>query len=187
MHEEIEAKLKVDSLEEVEGRLRACGGSFVRETVQTDLYFDTPDGKLTRSDECLRLRCEEAGRRERLILTYKGPKQQDDYKKRTEIEVEVQEAEATESLLAALGYRKALAFDKRRRLWRLHDCEVALDELPLLGVFVEIEGLDSRTILQVQEMLGLSRVPHIIDSYATLIEQELSRLGGEQREVYLEE
>ena len=64
---------------------------------------------------------------------------------------------------------------------------MALDELPLLGVFVEIEGPDSRTILQVQEMLGLSRVPHIMDSYATLIDQELSRLGGEQREVYLEE
>jgi adenylate cyclase class 2 len=187
MHEEIEAKLKVDSLEEVESRLRECGGSFVRETVQTDIYFDTPEQRLTRSDECLRLRCDQAGQRERLILTYKGPKQQDDYKKRTEIEVEVKEAEATELLLAALGYRKALAFDKRRRLWRLRDCEVALDELPLLGVFVEIEGPDSHTILQVQEMLGLARVPHIMDSYATLIDQELSRLGGEQREVYLEE
>jgi adenylate cyclase class 2 len=187
MPEEIEAKLKVDSLEEVEGRLRACAAAFGRETVQTDIYFDTPESKLTRSDECLRLRCDAAGPRERLILTYKGPKQQDDYKKRTEIEVEVKEAEATEMLLAALGYRKALAFDKRRRLWRLHDCEVALDELPLLGSFVEIEGPDSRTILRVQEMLGLSGVPHTVDSYATLIDQALSRLGGRQREVYLEE
>ena len=155
--------------------------------VQTDIYFDTPDGRLTRSDECLRLRCEEIGRRERLILAYKGPKQQDDYKKRTEIEVEVNDAGTTEALLAALGYRKALAFNKKRRLWRLHDCEVALDELPLLGVFVEIEGPDSRTILRVQEMLGLSGVAHILDSYASLIHQRLSRLGGEQREVYLEE
>jgi adenylate cyclase class 2 len=187
MHEEIEAKLKVDSLEEVERSLQQGSASFVRETVQTDVYFDTPDGKLTRCDECLRLRCEEIGRRERLILAYKGPKQQDDYKRRTEIEVEVKDGDATELFLAALGYRKALAFNKKRRLWRLHDCEVALDELPLLGVFVEIEGPDSRTILRVQEMLGLSRVPHTMDSYATLIDQELSRLGSGQREVYLEE
>ena len=187
MHEEIEAKLKVDSLEEVERTLRQRGASFVRETVQTDIYFDTPDGKLTRGDECLRLRREKIERHERLILAYKGPKQQDDYKKRTEIELEVNGASTAESLLAALGYRKALAFDKKRRLWRLHNCEVALDELPLLGAFVEIEGPNSGTIAQVQEMLGLSCVPHTRDSYASLIDQELSRLGQEQREVYLEE
>jgi adenylate cyclase class 2 len=159
----------------------------VRETVQTDIYFDTPEGQLTRSDECLRLRHDRTGARERLILGYKGPKQRDDYKRRTELEIEVSDAETAEALLAALGYGKALAFDKRRRLWRLDDCEVALDELPLLGVFVEIEGPDSRTILRVQETLGLSRASHTMDSYAALIDRELSRLGGGQREVYLEE
>ena len=173
----------------LERRLRECDASFVKETVQTDTYFDTADGRLTRSDECLRLRHDKTAQRERLILGYKGPKQQDDYKKRTEIEIEIEvnDAGTTELLLAALGYHKALAFNKRRRLWRLHDCEVALDELPLLGTFVEIEGPDSGTISQVQEMLGLSRMPHTMDSYASLIDQELSRLGREQREVYLEE
>jgi adenylate cyclase class 2 len=184
---EIEAKLKVDSLETVERRLRACGATVVRETVQTDTYFDTPEGKLTRSDECLRLRGEKIEQRERLVLAYKGPKQLDDYKKRVEIELQVSEAGATEMLLAALGYRKALAFNKRRRLWRLGGCEVALDELPLVGVFVEIEGPDSGTISRVQEMLELSNVPHTKDSYASLIDGELSRLGRECREVYLEE
>jgi adenylate cyclase class 2 len=187
MHEEIEAKLKVDSLEDVERGLRECGALFVRQTVQTDTYFDTADRRLTRSDECLRLRSEKIAQRERLILAYKGPKQQDDYKKRTEIELEVNDASAAESLLAALGYRKALAFNKRRQLWRLHDCEVALDELPLVGIFVEIEGPDSGTILHVQEMLGLSRVPHTVDSYASLIDRELSRRGEGRREVYLED
>jgi adenylate cyclase, class 2 len=187
MNEEIEAKLKVEALADVERRLREGEASFVKETVQTDTYFDTADGKLTRSDECLRLRRDKTAQRERLILGYKGPKQKDDYKKRTEIEIEVKDAPKTELLLAALGYRKALVFNKRRRLWRLRDCEVALDELPLLGTFVEIEGPDSGMISQVQKMLGLSGRPHTMDSYASLIDQELSRLGREQREVYLEE
>ncbi len=187
MPEEIEAKLKVDSLETVEQRLRVCGASVVREAVQTDTYFDTPEGKLTRSDECLRLRREEIGQRERLVLAYKGAKQPDDYKKRTEIELEVSAAGPTEMLLAALGYRRALAFDKRRRLWRLGGCEVALDQLPLVGTFVEIEGPDSSTISRVQERLELSNVPHVKDSYASLIDRELSRLGRRDREVYLEE
>ena len=146
MRAEIEAKLKVDSLADVERKLRECDASFVRETVQRDTYFDTADRDLTRRDECLRLRQEKIGQRERLTLAYKGPKEPDDYKKRTEIEVQVGDADATESLLAALGHEKALTFDKRRRLWKLLDCEVALDELPLLGVFVEVEGPDSGAI-----------------------------------------
>jgi hypothetical protein len=35
-------------------------------------------------------------------------------------------------------------------------------------------------------MLDLSQVPHTMDSYASLIERELRRLGGDRREVYLE-
>jgi len=182
---EIEAKLKVESLHEVAGRLASCGARFVREVVQTDWYFDTADRELTRSDRCLRLRIERAASRERLVLAYKGPKEKDDYKKRQEAEVEVNDAAAVESLFAGLGYRKELAFNKRRRLWSLRDCEVALDELPLLGTFVEIEGPDSPTIGQVQAMLGLAGVSHTADSYACLIERELSRQATGRREAYL--
>ena len=95
------------------------------------------------------------------------------------------DAEATELLLGALGYVKALAFNKRRRLWQLQGCEVALDELPLLGVFVEIEGPDSETIARVQAMLGLRDVPHIMASYACLIDERLSQLAIQTREIYL--
>jgi adenylate cyclase class 2 len=185
MHVEIEAKLKVDSWHEVEGRLAECGASFVREVVQTDSYFDTEDRALTRADKCLRLRIERTDSRERLVLAYKGPKEQDDYKKRQEAELQVNDAEAAGLLLGGLGYHKALAFNKRRRLWTLLGCEVALDELPLLGAFVEIEGPDSTTIGKVQAMLGLSNVSHTADSYACLIERELSRRRRGQTEVYL--
>lgn len=185
MHVEIEAKLKVNSLHEVEGMLAECGASFLRTTIQTDWYFDTPDRELTRADKCLRLRGENVEAREQLVLAYKGPKESDDYKRRAEIELEVGDAGAVESLLTALGYHKALAFNKRRRLWTLTGCAVALDELPLLGMFVEIEGPDSETIARVQAMLGLSGTPHIMDSYASQMDERLSQRGAGQREVYL--
>jgi adenylate cyclase class 2 len=184
---EIEAKLKVDSLEQVERRLADGGGSFVRETIQTDYYFDTADRELTRTDRCLRLRSERIDGRERLILAYKGAKEPDDHKKRLEVELEVNDAAATEALLNGLGYQRALTFNKRRRLWRLRGCEVALDELPLLGAFVEIEGPSSEAISRVQALLGLSDVSHTKDSYASLIDRALSRPGEDRREVYLEE
>lgn len=185
MHSEIEAKLKVDSLQAVERQLGKCGASFLRETIQMDCYYDTTGRELTRTDKCLRLRADHKDGRERLILAYKGPKEKDDYKRRVEIEIEVNDVGSTETLLEALGYVKALAFNKQRRLWQLHGCEVALDELPLLGAFVEIEGPDSETIAKVQAMLQLETVPHIMDSYACLIDRELSRLGQGRREVYL--
>ncbi|OHB65103.1 MAG: hypothetical protein A2Y77_00450 [Planctomycetes bacterium RBG_13_62_9] len=183
VHVEIEAKLKVDSPREVEQRLSQCGASFVGEVMQTDWYFDTADRELTAADKCLRLRIENTGSRERLVLACKGPKERDDYKKRQEAELEVNDAAATEALLGGLGYYRALAFNKRRRLWSLSGCEVALDELPLLGTFVEIEGPDAGAIARVQAMLGLSDVPHTPDSYACLIERQLSQQG--QREIYL--
>ncbi len=185
MRSEIEAKLKVDSLEAVERSLVRCGASFLRETVQTDRYYDTAGRDLTHTDKALRLRADSKGGRERFILAYKGPKEQDDYKKRVELETEVSDAEALELLLGELGYVKALAFNKRRRLWQLQGCEVALDELPLLGAFVEIEGPDSGTIAKVQASLGLSDSPHIMASYACMIDERLSELAMQTREVYL--
>jgi len=185
MHAEIEAKLKVNSLEAVEQRLAECGASFRAEKLQTDCYFDTADRELTRTDQCVRLRREKKGDRERLVITYKGAKQADDYKKRREIEFEVQDAEQAEAFLDVLGYRKALVFNKRRRLWDVGDCEVALDELPLIGVFVEIEGPNSDEIRRVQVRLALTDVPHVMDSYATLIAERLARLGRNQTEVFL--
>jgi predicted adenylyl cyclase CyaB len=182
---EIEAKLKVESFGPVEKRLVECGASVSSQTVQTDTYFDTAERSLTRSDQCLRLRRQSDGRRERIILTYKGAKETHDFKKRQEVNLEVQDATAVERLLEGLGYRKALAFNKKRQTWLLNDCEVALDTLPLIGEFVEIEGPDSACIARVQDLLHLGRVPHVKESYACLIQSELARRGTGQEEVYL--
>ncbi len=182
---EIEAKLKVESFAPVEKRLVACGASVSAQTVQTDAYFDTADRSLTRSDQCLRLRRQCDGRHEHVILTYKGAKQAHDFKKREEVNLELQDSAAIERLLEGLGYHQALVFNKRRQTWLLNDCEVALDELPLIGNFVEIEGPDSPRIARVQEMLDLGPVPHVQESYACLIQAELTRRGATQHEVYL--
>jgi adenylate cyclase class 2 len=185
MHVETETKLKVSSLPDVEHRLLECGASFVQEMIQTDRYFDTADRGLTRGDTCLRLRSEKGGGAERLVLAYKGAKQKNDVKRRDEVELQVNDAEATESLLSRLGYAEALVFNKKRRLWMLDGCEVALDELPLLGSFVEIEGPDSGTILSVQAKLGLAGFSHVMESYACLMDNELSRRGQGRREAHL--
>ncbi len=182
---EIEAKLKVESHDEIKSKLAELGAEFLEEQLQTDYYFDDADRTLTKTDRCLRLRRLLIGQTEKILLTYKGAKEQSEFKKRQEIEIEIKGVDSAEKLLSALEYEKVLAFEKRRRVWRLGECEVALDELPLLGSFVEIEGPDGKRIADVQRNLGLADLRHIGKSYAVLMEEELRQLGKEEREVFL--
>jgi adenylate cyclase class 2 len=185
MHTEIEAKLKVDSLQEVERKLGQVNAEYVEEQLQKDTYFDDVDSSLKSGDRALRIRRQRGGQKEKTFLTYKGPKQKDDFKKRQEIEIEIADGDSAEELLSALRYEKALVFEKRRQVWQLNDCVVCLDELPLLGSFVEIEGPDGESIAGVQKDLGLSDLPHILESYACLMQQKLHQLGRDQREFFL--
>lgn len=170
---EIEAKLKVDSHEQAERRLIELGAEFIAEQSQTDCHFDDANATLSKGDRALRLRRQLVGGSTRFFLTYKGPKEKSNFKKRQEIEVEISNASSTEKLLAALGYKKVVTVEKTRRLWRLSGCEVALDSLPLLGDFVEIEGPDDETINGVRKSLELSGSPHIAKSYAALTKAKL--------------
>ena len=169
MYTEIEAKLKVESHKEVIEKLAELGAEFLAEQLQTDSYFDDADRTLTETDRCLRLRRQSAGDEEKVFLTYKGAKEKDEFKKRQEIEIEIKGADSVEKLLSALAYEKVLVFEKRRRIYRLGGCVVALDELPLLGSFLEIEGPDDKKIADVQKNLGLTDLPHITESYASLV------------------
>ena len=183
---EIEAKLKVESHKEIIEKLAELGAEFLAEQLQTDYYFDDANRTLIETDRCLRLRRQMVGGSEKYFLTYKGAKEKNEFKKRQEIEIEVGDGDLAQKLLSGLGYEKVLVFEKKRRIWRLGECEVALDELPLLGAFVEIEGPDGERIGDVQGNLGLANVPHIGESYAFLMDEKLRQLGKEEREVFFE-
>jgi adenylate cyclase class 2 len=172
MATEIEAKLKVESLQEIERKLNELGAEFLEEQLQKDYYFDDSAGSLFDSDRCLRLRRQTSAGDEKIVLTYKGAKETGNFKKRRELEVEVSDADSAGQLLSALGYEKALVVEKKRRLWRLGRCGIGLDELPLLGSFIEIEGPDDKTITDVQSSLGVTALPHIAESYAHLVAEK---------------
>ncbi len=183
---EIEAKLKVESLEEIRHKLTELGAEFLQEQMQADYHFDDANMTLKETDRCLRLRRQLVDKNERFFLTYKGAKEKSSFKKRQEIEIEIADSESVRKLFSALGYENVLTIEKKRITWQLGDCVVALDELPLIGKFVEIEGPDEKKIEDVQRSLGLSGLPHIKKSYADLITARLRELGKEQREVFLQ-
>ena len=90
-------------------------------------------------------------------------------------ESEINDADSIYKLLQELGYEQILIVEKIRRLWHLGNCEVALDRLPLLGDFVEIEGPGEKEITNVQNSLGLTDLPHISKSYASLLKERLQQ------------
>lgn len=172
---EIEAKLKVDSLPDVECKLKELGAEFIAEQSQSDVLFDDADATLIATDQCLRLRSQSIGDSKKFFLTYKGAKEDSDFKKRREIEIEINSIEKAQRLFIALGYHKVLVVEKERRLYRLGHCDIALDHLPSLGYFVEIEGPDDETIADVQKNLELSHLPSIAKSYAQMIREKFDR------------
>ena len=175
---EIETKLSVPSHEPVRVALKRLAAESVSVQFQKDIYFDTAQGSFIETDRCLRLRCQKTGPTEQLYLTYKGPKQASEIKKRQEVELEVGDAHQAEHFLSALGYRRILIVEKERDLWRYGNCHVALDRLAGLGTFVEIEGPDDHTIRAVQESIGLKDSPHIQESYAAMLARQRQTADG---------
>ena len=180
---EIEAKLKVESLPKIARRLKAVGGEFICQKLQRDTYLDESKSALRKSDSALRIRRQRVGRKEHTVLTFKGSRQKGRFKRREELEFEVGDGLLAKQLLGVLGYKEKLTIEKKRRIWRLGDCEVSLDELPLLGSFVEIEGASEKKIAAVQKKLGLADMPHIPESYTVLMEKKLGQLKIKRREI----
>lgn len=171
--QELEVKFYVCSLPEVESRLQTLGAHLEAQRVfEVNLRFDTPDGRLGRASQVVRLRQDSRAR-----LTYKGPSSNSDGAKlRTEIEFEVSDFQAAQAFIEALGYPVAMAYEKYRTTYALEETEVVLDELPY-GSFVEIEGPDAETIRRVAEKLGLAWARSASDSYVALFYGLRARLG----------
>lgn len=166
---EIEAKIKVDTLDPVAQRLSELGARFIAEQAQSDAYFLDAEGKLARAGSGLRLRAETADDKTVAILTFKGPRKPGPYKTRPEYETAVADPKAMLRILEGLGFRSCLTVVKTRRLWELDGCLVCLDAVPPLGCFVEVEGPGDDAIKAVLTRLHLADRPHITDGYAAMM------------------
>lgn len=169
MNLEIEAKIKVESLDPVRQRLSALDARLVAELVQNDVYYLDTDKKLSKNRCGLRLRTEITEAKTVWLLTFKGPPQKNPYKSRPEYETHVADAAAMRQILEGLGYHEYRTVAKTRAVWELDGCDVCLDDVPPLGCFVEVEGADEIIIKKVLTQLGLADQPHIAKGYAAMM------------------
>lgn len=169
--QEREIKFYIQDLEAVDQRLRICGADLARErTLEINLRFDTADRSLYKSGRLLRLRQDDRAR-----VTYKADARvEGGVIARTELEFTVDDFATARKLFEALGYQVIVMYEKYRRVYRLGDVEVTLDELPL-GNFVEIEAPSNTLIEAAADMLGLDWSKGIATNYLGLFEIARSR------------
>ena len=175
MPSEIEAKFKVASFAAMRLRLRQTGAVFLGSVLQTDRYFDDADGGLRASDRGLRIRSEKRLRSgdapfdPRPQVTFKGPAHvASRVKIRSELQTRVDDHKALVAIFDALGLAPTLTIQKKRSSYRLNNVIIELDELPLIGRFVEIEAPSERAIHKVRQKLVLPDEP-MKDHYINLM------------------
>lgn len=101
------------------------------------------------------------------VLTYKERLESESaIKHQREEETSVADADATEKILAALGYEPSLVYEKRRHTFQIDSAEIVIDELPF-GWFVEIEA-DEDSIRNLEQRLGLQDATPVLETYPFL-------------------
>ncbi len=161
---EVEIKFRVPH-EALVDRLIAEGQLvFADPIVQRDIYWNHPQRNFRETDESLRIRS--SG--DQNILTYKAPRLDTLTRTRPEIEIPFlaggESLEKMRSVLLALGFRIIDSVEKTRRtavfFWEETEIEVALDQLPSLGTFLEIEALAEENQWQIARDLIVRLAEH---------------------------
>lgn len=175
---EIEAKISISDPIKLERLLRELQSEPGPVALQTEAYFDTTDLSLKNGDKGMRIRIESLSEHSQTVfLTFKGPRHPGKLKVRTELEIEVSDANTTRAILEALGYQQTIRYQKRRANWFLDGCSIALDQVPYLGSFIEVEGESESQVQLVLGKLKLDAEPLIQEGYAALLCQELKERG----------
>jgi len=168
---EIEAKYRLPVPHALLRRLAQAHAQRVGLIHEINTYLDSPDADLKREDRGLRIRVERIDDQPpRTVITHKGPRAHGPLKSREEDECDVHSADDALNLFRALGYHPILTFEKRRTRYTLGGCRVEVDELPLIGWFVEIEGPSEKAVLAVRDQLELDDASHLRASYIAMLQ-----------------
>jgi len=160
---EIEKKFRLTrkQRDEVLLRLPKIGAKRKGEDFEVNTIYSGEALELGRS--VLRLR--RIGKRG--ILTYKERfLTRSDIKHQREDETRVDDPDAMELILEALGFTPALVYEKRRVTWMLGKLEIVIDELPF-GFFMEIEGPE-QGIRDIESKLAIKRLRNEAATYPQL-------------------
>lgn len=160
---EIEKKYRLEpgDRETVVAALNEEGAEFIGREFEENTIYSNDD--LRSKGAIVRIRKTD----KRSLLTFKRRiENQFDVKQQIEHETEIGDTAAAESIIAELGLKPVLVYEKYRDTWRFRSVEIVLDELPF-GNFMEVEG--SITEIREAEMfIGLEDLATEHETYPRL-------------------
>jgi adenylate cyclase class 2 len=163
MAKEVEIKFRIADLQTLTRALKRAGFKQVtRSTHEMNALYDLPGQKLRKQGQLLRLR--KYG--DQWVLTHKSKSTAGRHKIRIELETRVENGEAMDAVLRALGYAPTFRYEKFRAEWSDGAGHVVLDQTPI-GAFGEIEGTP-RWIDRTARALGIQPADYITQTYADL-------------------
>jgi len=154
---EIEAKILNIDPEKAIKNLTTIGAVKIFDGEINTLFYDTPEGTLSKRKDLLRLR--RIGKE--VILTYKRYISNKNVKTREEYETEVGSLEKMDLILRSLGYQITEKMSKKRVSYKTEsvrvDIDIHLENYSIIPPLLEIEAKDEDAINKLVVELGFSR------------------------------
>jgi predicted adenylyl cyclase CyaB len=174
---EIEQKIRLasDEVTLFEERCMALARKNTEPIIQRDEYFDTSGEELKHGDFALRIRHVPG----HLFIALKGPRSaglKGNYR-RIELEFEAPDQDRLQAQLDRQGLIRTALIEKQRREFAIELCSVAIDTVPFIGSFIEIEGPSDDDVTAVKSILGLSAAEPVSENYTELLEKEFLAIG----------
>jgi len=174
---EIEIKLKVNSLEDLEKNLKKAGCNFGKEFKQHDVIYADKNNNRKFSEPiegniAIRIRYE--GKGAKLTLKKQKSYQMDCL----EYETEIKDPKTFHEILGVLGWTPECEVHKVRKHGKFGSYEVSLDKVEKLGNFVELEMMTDdnadpqkarKELFSAMEQFGFSEKDEISNGYDILI------------------
>lgn len=172
-HLNVEIKARCTSHQPIRDILCSRGADFRGTDHQTDTYFNVPHGRLKLRE----------GNIENALVYYQREDQEGPKQAQVMLYPATPGSALKEILTASLGVR--VAVKKQREIYFIDNVKFHLDQVDGLGMFVEIEAIDTngsigkdRLLAQCQTFLALLQISHddlVAVSYSDLLLEHLRR------------
>jgi predicted adenylyl cyclase CyaB len=167
---ELEIKIQLDSQAHFHETLGLCQdiyGPMASQIRQLDEYWDTLDGQLRKQNLLIRVRTVNGCQ----TIALKSPRVQlpSGMHHRIELEFATLQGPQVVDQLKNQNLCIVQASEKERWTFVQDDLEIAVDRLPFLGCFVEVEGPNEAAIKEVLKTLELDTKPATTKHYSELM------------------
>jgi adenylate cyclase, class 2 len=144
MRQENEVKFKLRDPKPIRAVLKRLGAKRGSRTIESNVCFYSRQLKIGNDRNLLRVRKEKSGKKESVIVCFKGkPHKAKRFKCRTETEFEAIDFDGVVSFFEEMGIPQYWRYEKTREKWTLGKAGIVIDRLPGIGWWMEIEGTDT--------------------------------------------